>query len=63
VRRRPEAEGTQHAERSGTAANKVTGTIKLAGTPEYVALSPDGRRAYVSNYNSDSVSVIDTGVG
>ncbi|GAA1007162.1 serine/threonine-protein kinase [Streptomyces thermogriseus] len=35
-------------------------SIRVGGHPEGVAVSPDGRRAYVTNERSSSVSVIDT---
>ncbi|GAA0912538.1 serine/threonine-protein kinase [Streptomyces thermoalcalitolerans] len=35
-------------------------SIRVGGHPEEVAVSPDGRRAYVTNERSGSVSVIDT---
>ena len=40
---------------------KTTDTITVGNRPLGVAVSPDGRRAYISNYVSDTVSVIDTG--
>jgi YVTN family beta-propeller protein len=48
-----------------TAVNQVTATIKIdAGPPQYIAFSPDGRRAYVSVWNDErtiaAVSVLDT---
>ena len=43
-----------------TATNTVTATITVGATPAGVAVSPDGTRAYVTNYGSDTVSVIDT---
>ena len=36
------------------------GTISVDPGPWKVALTPDGRRAYVTNYSSNNVSVIDT---
>jgi YVTN family beta-propeller protein len=39
---------------------ETTGTIAVGNRPLGVAVSPDGRRAYVSNYVSGTVSVIDT---
>ena len=39
----------------------VTDTITVGSTPRGVAVSPDGTRAYVTNYvDSDTVSVINT---
>jgi YVTN family beta-propeller protein len=48
-----------------TAVDKVTATIPIsAGPPQYIAFSPDGRRAYVSVWNDErtiaAVSVLDT---
>jgi DNA-binding beta-propeller fold protein YncE len=42
-----------------TATDQVT-AIDVVSVPVGVAVSPDGTRAYVTNY-SGSVSVIDTG--
>ena len=43
------------------ASNAVTGTaIAVGSIPQHVAISPDGTRAYVTNYGSANVSVIDT---
>jgi serine/threonine-protein kinase len=44
-----------------TSTNTVAAKIPVGELPIEVALSPDGRRAYVTNYGSSSVSVIDTG--
>jgi serine/threonine-protein kinase len=41
----------------------VIATISVGDAPEGVAVSPDGRRAYITNFNSRIVSVIDTGAG
>ncbi|WP_244890041.1 beta-propeller fold lactonase family protein [Mycobacterium lentiflavum] len=38
----------------------MTATIAVGRTPWGVAFSPDGTRAYVTNNESDSVSVSDT---
>ncbi|MGH3940948.1 MAG: hypothetical protein ACRDTG_20380 [Pseudonocardiaceae bacterium] len=38
----------------------VTATITVGDRPSDVAVSPDGRHAYITNRDSDSVSVIDT---
>ena len=43
-----------------TAANKVTRTIDVGLHPSGMTLSPAGDRVYVTNANSDTVSVIDT---
>lgn len=43
-----------------TATNQVLSTVIIVGaSPSSVAISPDGRRAYVTNYSSNNVSVID----
>ena len=34
--------------------------IKVGSAPQQIAISPDGTRAYVTNYSSNSVSVINT---
>jgi DNA-binding beta-propeller fold protein YncE len=39
----------------------VTATIWIGGSPDGVAVSPEGRRAYVTNGGSSTVSVIDIG--
>src|SRR2546427_5047362 len=41
------------------ATRTVVGTIRVGKRPRGVAVSPDGRRGYVSNSNSDSLSGID----
>ncbi|MFI5312192.1 MAG: beta-propeller fold lactonase family protein [Gemmatimonadales bacterium] len=38
---------------------KLVGTVKVGHEPNWITLSPDGTRAYVSNRRSDDVSVID----
>ncbi|MGH4025742.1 MAG: YncE family protein [Pseudonocardiaceae bacterium] len=38
----------------------VTATIHVGDDPEDIAITPDGRHAYIPNNSSDSVSVIDT---
>jgi YVTN family beta-propeller protein len=43
-----------------TATNTVTGTIDLGGRPRGVAITSDGRHAYVTRRGSGGVSVIDT---
>ncbi len=43
-----------------TATNTVVDTIEGFGSPFYIAISPDGTRAYVSNEDLDTISVIDT---
>ena len=40
--------------------NTVIATVGVGGTPYKVAVSPDGTRAYVTNYGSGTVSVINT---
>ncbi len=44
-----------------TGSMAVIGTIAVGLHPTGMALSPDGRRVFVTNANSDTVSVIDTG--
>src|SRR5262249_36865757 len=43
-----------------TASNAVARTIDVGLHPTGMALGPDGERLYVTNANSDTVSVIDT---
>jgi YVTN family beta-propeller protein len=38
-----------------------TGVIQVGQMPHWIALTADGRTAYVTNENSDSVSVVDLG--
>ncbi|MCX4509362.1 serine/threonine-protein kinase [Streptomyces sp. NBC_01619] len=45
---------------SSDSANPELSSIQVGNSPSGVALSPDGRRVYVTNFSSDSVSVIDT---
>ncbi len=47
-----------------SAVNLKTGEVKVIPVgerPQGMAFSPDGRRLYVTNLNSDSISIIDTG--
>jgi YVTN family beta-propeller protein len=46
-----------------TASNAVTATIHVGVTPFGVAITPDGRYAYITNQNSGTVLVIDPGTG
>ncbi len=43
-----------------TATNTVVATIPIIADPRWVAITPDGAFAYVTNFGSDSVSVIAT---
>jgi YVTN family beta-propeller protein len=43
-----------------TATNMVMTTLTVGSAPEGVAVTPDGRHAYVANEGSNNVSVIDT---
>jgi YVTN family beta-propeller protein len=45
-----------------TTSNKVIATIPVGNDPSQIAVSPNGRRVYVSNNSNQSVSVIDTGL-
>jgi YVTN family beta-propeller protein len=45
--------------RAGAPANRVIATIPVGGWPYCVVVSPDSSTVYVSNYNSNTVSVID----
>src|SRR5262249_9937833 len=42
-----------------TATNTVVATVGVGNSPLGVAITPDGARAYVTNYGSHTVSVID----
>lgn len=41
------------------AAEKIVGSIPAGNTPNYITLSPDGGRAYVTNALSNTLSVMD----
>ncbi|WP_454845341.1 YncE family protein [Pseudomonas farris] len=41
-------------------AARIIGHIDVGGSPQEVIFAPDGRRVYVANYSSNTVSVIDT---
>ena len=43
------------------ATQSVVATVPVGRTPDGIAISPDGRRAYVANYGTDTVSVVDLG--
>jgi YVTN family beta-propeller protein len=43
------------------ASNKAIAEIKVGQRPWNMALTPDGKKLYVANGRSNSVSVIDTG--
>ena len=45
------------------AAPVVTGIISVGDAPNSVAFSPNGKKAYVANYNEDTVSVITVATG
>jgi len=45
---------------SSASAMTVSATIAVGSTPVDVAVNPSGTRAYVANYGTNSVSVIDT---
>ncbi|HEV3332922.1 MAG TPA: beta-propeller fold lactonase family protein [Bryobacteraceae bacterium] len=38
---------------------KLTGSVEVGKSPDWVTLTPDGKRAYVANAASNSVSVVD----
>jgi len=42
-----------------TAGNKLRATLQVGRSPSDVDVSPDGQHAYVTNFNSHNVSVID----
>ncbi|MFE1900364.1 YncE family protein [Streptomyces yangpuensis] len=39
----------------------MTDTIAVGDGPNGLAVAPDGSRVYVSNFDSDTLTVIDTG--
>jgi YVTN family beta-propeller protein len=41
--------------------NTVTATLKVGQAPHWLAISPDGRTAYITNEGSNDVSVVDVG--
>jgi YVTN family beta-propeller protein len=43
-----------------TATNTVVATVKVGLNSDGVAVTPDGKQAYVANQNTNNVSVIDT---
>ena len=43
-----------------TATNQVISTIGVGSSPQGLAISPDGTKAYVANGGSNTVSVINT---
>ena len=43
-----------------TATNTVVATVPVGTNPIGVAITPDGKHAYVTNFTSNNVSVIDT---
>jgi YVTN family beta-propeller protein len=45
------------------ATGTVLGSITVGSNPYGVAVTPDGTKAYVTNYGSDTVSVIDVATG
>ena len=42
------------------ATNNTVATIQVGSLPDAVAITPDGKHAYVANISSDNISVIDT---
>jgi YVTN family beta-propeller protein len=46
-----------------TASDTVVGSIGVGRLPYGVAITPAGRRAYVTNFGSNTVSVVDTASG
>ena len=43
-----------------TASNTVVATVTVGTSPRGIAITPDGKHAYVANLISNNVSVIDT---
>jgi YVTN family beta-propeller protein len=43
-----------------TASNQVVATVPVGQRPWNMALTPDGKKLYVANGRSNSVTVIDT---
>lgn len=43
-----------------TATNDVVATIPVGGTPEGAAVTPDGSQVWVTNHDTDNISVIST---
>jgi DNA-binding beta-propeller fold protein YncE len=46
-----------------TASNAVASTVTVEYSPSTVAITPDGRRAYVTEPPKSGVAVLDTGAG
>jgi YVTN family beta-propeller protein len=42
-------------------SGKVTATVKVGHSPRTIAVSPDGRLAFVSNGDDDTISVLRVG--
>jgi YVTN family beta-propeller protein len=40
--------------------NMLVGSIQVGSHPHGIALTPDGKKAYVANFDDKTVSVIDT---
>jgi YVTN family beta-propeller protein len=38
---------------------KLQGSVEVGHSPDWVTLTPDGKKAYVANAASNSVSVVD----
>lgn len=43
-----------------TITNKIIATVPVGASPGYVAISPDGKKAYVANVSGTSLSIINT---
>lgn len=54
------AHGTTHDTRHGGGSPHPRGSVAVGSSPWSVAFTEDGSRAYVTNSNDDTVSVIDT---
>ncbi len=43
-----------------TATNNIIATVDVGSSPTGIAVSPDGTKVYVTNYDDNTTSVIDT---
>jgi DNA-binding beta-propeller fold protein YncE len=41
-----------------TATNQITATVPVGKAPVFIATTPDGRLAYVTNADSNSISIL-----
>src|SRR5439155_22807077 len=54
-------EGSSSVSVIDTATDKVVSTMKIGQKPRGIAISPDGKRLYISDQTANALRVIDTG--